>query len=402
MKMFPLVLAGLLAAVVYVVWHLWRIAPGGWPVKLTVAGLFVLWMVLAFASLGLSEKVPIKAAVLMQEVGMPFLIAFLYLLLVFLVGDICAICRILPKGYIHSSPIGLGVALGVVAVLLAAGSIHYRHPRREDLTIRTSKPLERQLTVVLASDLHVGYTNRRAALARWIDLINAAEPDLVLFGGDVLDMRLRPVVEGGYAEEFRRLKAPAYAVVGNHEFYGDIAGAERFYADAGITLLRDSTALFQGIRIIGRDDRSSSRRLPLAALIGASKGGVAGMVGREQEGSKEDGWETDQTSCEEQASMASGDGSMVEFTILLDHQPMELEEAEAAGIDFQFSGHTHRGQVWPLSWVTDAIFEKSWGHHSRGATRYYISSGLGIWGPKIRLGTRSEYLVLKISPKAAG
>ena len=68
--------------------------------KLTVAGLFVLWMVLAFASLGLSEKVPVKAAVLMQEVGMPFLIAFLYLLLVFLVADICAICRILPKGYI--------------------------------------------------------------------------------------------------------------------------------------------------------------------------------------------------------------------------------------------------------------------------------------------------------------
>ena len=361
MKMFPLVLAGVLAAIVYVTWHLWRIAPGGWPVKLTVAGLFVLWMVLAFASLGFSEKVPVRAAVLMQEVGMPWLIAFLYLLLVFLVADIFTICRILPKGFIHDSAVGLGVALGVVAVLLVAGGIHYRHKFREDLTIHTVKPLERPLTVVLASDLHVGYTNRRAELARWIDLINAAEPDLVLFGGDVLDMRLRPVVEGGYAEEFRRLKAPAYAVVGNHEFYGDIAGAERFYADAGIVLLRDSSALFKGVRIIGRDDRSSRRRLPLAYLVGASPA--------------------------------------TEFTILLDHQPMELEEAEAAGADFQFSGHTHRGQVWPLSWVTDAIFEKSWGHLSRGATQYYISSGLGIWGPKIRLGTRSEYLVLKITPK---
>ena len=73
-----------------------------------------------------------------------------------------------------------------------------------------------------------------------------------------------------------------------------------------------------------------------------------------------------------------------------------MEEAEEAGIDFQFSGHTHRGQVWPLSWVTDAMYEKSWGHHIRGNTRYYISSGLGIWGPKIRIGTRSEYLVLHI------
>ena len=59
--------------------------------------------------------------------------------------------------------------------------------------------------------------------------------------------------------------------------------------------------------------------------------------------------------------------------------------------------HTHRGQFWPLSWITDAMYEKSWGHHKRGNTRYYISSGLGIWGPKIRIGTRSEYLVLHIT-----
>lgn len=50
----------------------------------------------------------------------------------------------------------------------------------------------------------------------------------------------------------------------------------------------------------------------------------------------------------------------------------------------------------PLSWITDIIYEKDWGHHQRGNTRYYISSGLGIWGPRIRVGTRSEYLVLHI------
>ena len=86
------------------------------------------------------------------------------------------------------------------------------------------------------------------------------------------------------------------------------------------------------------------------------------------------------------------------FTLLLDHQPADLGEAEAAGVDFQFSGHTHRGQVWPVSWITDAIFEKSWGHYRRGTTQYYISSGLGIWGAKIRIGSRSEYLVLEITP----
>ncbi len=385
MKMFPIVLAGLLAAVVYVTWHLWRIAPGGWPVKCTVAGLFVLWMALSFASLGLSEKVPVQTAVVMQEIGMPWMIAFLYLLLVFLVADICAIFRILPKEYMYSSAIGLSVVLGVVAVLLAAGGIHYRHKYREDLTIHTSKPLEQPLTVVLASDLHVGYTNRRAELARWIDIINAAEPDLVLFGGDIIDMRLRPVVESGCAEEFRRLNAPAFAVTGNHEFYGDILGAERFYADAGITLLRDSVAQIKGVRIAGRDDLGNRQRLPLAALL---------------PGAKPAGQEAQATAPAGGNSQIAEDGTMTPFTLLLDHQPADLSEAEEAGVDFQFSGHTHRGQVWPLSWVTDAIFEKSWGHHTRGGTQYYISSGLGIWGPKIRIGTRSEYLVLHIIPAA--
>jgi predicted MPP superfamily phosphohydrolase len=90
---------------------------------------------------------------------------------------------------------------------------------------------------------------------------------------------------------------------------------------------------------------------------------------------------------------------MQKYTILLDHQPYNLELAEQAGIDFQFSGHTHHGQVWPLSWITDALFEKAWGRHSRGKTEYYISSGLGIWGPKIRVGTRSEYLILHIESR---
>ena len=144
---------------------------------------------------------------------------------------------------------------------------------------------------------------------------------------------------------------------GNHEYIAGVEDSERFLSEAGITLLKNSVAHFEGINIIGRDDRSNPCR---AAL-----------------------WEF--------ADSLSG------FTILLDHQPSHLEEAEEAGIDFQFSGHTHRGQVWPLNWLTDAIFEKSWGLHQRGNTQYYVSSGLGIWGPKIRIGTRSEYLVLHIA-----
>jgi len=344
-----------LALAGYVCWHLWRITPQGW--KLAVVGVFVLWMASLFVGYAVNDRIPMNAASVLYEVGNTWLIVFLYLLLIFLVADVAALCHILPKTFLRDSIAGLSTVGGLVAVILTLGGIHYHHKYREELTVTTAKPLEKPLTIVLASDLHIGYHNRKPELARWVDLINAEKPDLVLFGGDVIDLSLRPVMEGNFAEEFHRVEAPMMAVLGNHEFYSDVERAEQFFKDAGILLLRDSVVHFKGVDVIGRNDRTSPERADLADLTNGLDG----------------------------------------FTIVLDHQPYHLEEAEAAGIDFQFSGHTHRGQVWPLSWITDAMYEKAWGPHQRGNTRYYVSSGLGIWGAKIRVGTRSEYLVLHIT-----
>ena len=350
------ILAGTLLGVLYETWHLWRITPGGWGAKLLVAGLFLFWMAAAFASMLLRDKASISTITALYEVGHPWMIAFLYLLIIFLVADIGILFRIIPKDWLVSNAVSMGSILGVIAVALISGGMHYRHKYREEWTIRTEKPLEKPLTVVFASDLHIGFSNRTAELGRWIDLINAEKPDLVLFGGDIADIQIKPLFAGNYAEEFHRLTAPAFTVPGNHEYMSGEEEAERFMEVAGIGLLKDSVVQLAGITVIGRDDRSNPKRMPLSELAGSLQG----------------------------------------FTILLDHQPYHLEEAEAAGIDFQFSGHTHRGPVWPWSWLTDAMYEKSWGHHRRGNTQYYVSSGLGIWGPKIRIGTRSEYLVLHI------
>ena len=171
-------------------------------------------------------------------------------------------------------------------------------------------------------------------------------------------------------EELRRLKAPVYACLGNHEYYSGEPGARQFYRDAGIHLLRDSVAQVGDLLVIGRDDRTNPHRKPLAKIL-------------------------------QQSKLPSLGGAGGGPSILLDHQPYHLEQAERQGIDFQFSGHTHHGQVWPISWITDAIYECSFGSHQRGATRYYVSSGMGIWGGKFRIGTRSEYVVLKIEKQAA-
>ena len=164
------------------------------------------------------------------------------------------------------------------------------------------------------------------------------------------------------AEEFHRLTAPVYACLGNHEHFGGDANARQFYKDAGIRLLIDEAAVIDSaIVVIGRDDRSSRHRKSVEELMSTVNS---------------------------------------HYTILLDHQPYELEKAEAAGVDFQLSGHTHRGQVWPISWITDAIYECSWGSHQRGNTQFYISSGLGLWGGKFRIGTQSEYIVATLSQKS--
>lgn len=338
----------------YVGWHLWRITPQGW--KWAVVGVFVLWMASFFVGHAINDRIPMHAASVLYETCNTWLIAFLYLLLIFLVADLAARCHVLPKTFLKDSIAGLGTVVGIVAVILTMGGIHYHHKYREEQTITTTKLLEKPLTIVLASDLHIGYHNRKAELARWIEMMNAEKPDLVLFCGDVIDLSLRPVTEGNFAEEFHHVEAPMMTVLGNHEFYGDLDRAEQFFRDAGILLLKDSVVHFKGVDIIGRNDRTSRERVGLADLAKDLDG----------------------------------------FTLVLDHQPYHLEEAEQAGIDFQFSGHTHRGQVWPLSWVTDALYEKAWGHHRRGNTQYYVSSGLGIWGAKIRVATRSEYFVLHL------
>jgi hypothetical protein len=206
-----------------------------------------------------------------------------------------------------------------------------------------------------------------------VDLVNAENPDFILIAGDIIDGSMRPIIEENMAEEFHRLKAPVYACLGNHEHYAGDAGARQFYKDAGIRLLIDSAAVIDSsIVIIGRDDRSNMRRKPINDLIAVARS--ASPLGSSKN-----------------SKLYTLHSTL--YTIVLDHQPYNLDRAEKANVDFQLSGHTHRGQVWPISWITDHIYECSWGSHRRGNTQFYVSSGIGIWGGKFRIGSQSEYVV---------
>jgi len=82
--------------------------------------------------------------------------------------------------------------------------------------------------------------------------------------------------------------------------------------------------------------------------------------------------------------------------IVMNHQPFNLSEASDANVDLHLSGHTHDGQLWPVKYMTKAIFELSWGLLKKGNTTFYVSSGYGTWGPPVRIGNRPEVVVFNV------
>lgn len=348
------------AAQIYVTWRVWQMLPLPVWAKVLIAALMTLAFGLFFLALMPQlDRLPMPLAVSIYHIGTSWTIILLYLLMLFVALGLLRICHVLPSQYLHSSWIGTSFFFVFMLLVFTYGYVHYRHKVRVPLELKTQKPLDRPLRIVMTSDWHLGYHNRRAELARWIDLINAEEPDLILIAGDIIDRSIRPLDDEGMAEEFHRLKAPVYACLGNHEYYSGEPQALRFYREAGICLLRDSVANVGPLTIVGRDDRSNPHRRRLSTLVK----------------------EVDSN----------------QFIIVLDHQPYLLEEVETAGIDFELAGHTHHGQVWPASWITDSMYECAYGFHRRGNTRFYVSSGIGIWGGKFRIGTQSEYVVATIS-----
>ena len=83
-------------------------------------------------------------------------------------------------------------------------------------------------------------------------------------------------------------------------------------------------------------------------------------------------------------------------SILLDHQPHKLDSVAMTGVDLALYGHTHNGQIWPFTILTQLAFEKSWGYLRKGHTQFYISSGVGAAGPAIRVFTESEIVILNV------
>ncbi|MBQ9577199.1 MAG: metallophosphoesterase [Muribaculaceae bacterium] len=357
-KFFIVALTTMLVMQGYVSWHVWRVLPFSVAVKVVVMVLMLLalcCMVMQF----MSDSVPLGMATAMYEIGNSWLIIMFYLLMAFLVLDIGRLVHLVPAAWLKDNAITSLALASVMLVTFIGGNIHYHNKQRQEINLTTEKPLERPLKIVMVSDLHAGFHNRRDEVARWVNMINAEKADLILIAGDLIDGNVRPLKAQGTADELSRLNAPTFACLGNHEYITGLDKALDLLNSTGINILRDERVSVNGVTIVGRDDRSNRDRKSVEQLLeGATRS---------------------------------------DYIILLDHQPYHLEESEQNGVDLQLSGHTHRGQVWPLNWVTKKIYECDYGQYRRGKTDYYVSSGLGIWGGKFRIGTDSEYAVITVS-----
>lgn len=252
----------------------------------------------------------------------------------------------------------------MLALMLVLGLINARSSRIRDLELILpgNGATQNDLNIVAFSDLHAGKLVGRAWVASVVEKVNALSPDAILLVGDILDDR--DIERSGIVPELRNLRAPlgVFAVLGNHEYYLDQDWSAKTLQSAGIVVLRDEAVVLDDKLVLaGRRDAAArwvgERRLPLNQILSASP-----MLP----------------------------------VLLMDHTPRKLEDAADAGVALQLSGHTHNGQLFPFNLIVEMLFEKAWGEFQIGPTKYYVSCGVGVWGPPVRTSSVPEILRIKL------
>jgi predicted MPP superfamily phosphohydrolase len=319
-----------------------------------------------------------SAGSLLVRTGSFYLALMLYLFMGVVLVDVVRLAnafrRFMPGGLTASSGragLVLFLAVGGAAVLVVGlGASNASRPRIRQLSVAIVKPVPGSptLTMAVASDLHLGLISGSAWLRPFVDRVNALEPDIVLLPGDIVDESVTAEEEDRLTTVFRKLRAPlgVYAVPGNHETYSGLERNVACLERCGVIVLQDrAVKVADSFYVIGRRDPSSlqrgERRIPLPRIM--TSAGVDTRLPM----------------------------------ILLDHQPLHLEEAEAVGIDLELCGHTHAGQLFPLNLINKRIYEQNWGYLRKGKTQYYVSCGVGTWGPPVRTGSTPEIMKITLS-----
>jgi predicted MPP superfamily phosphohydrolase len=257
------------------------------------------------------------------------------------------------------------ISMGLSLSICIYGYFEAKDIRTERLVLETSKlPANTdRLTIVQLSDMHLGLINRSGRLAPMLAAAKAAHPDILVVTGDLVDAQINHLT--GLAGMFREIK-PTYgkfAIMGNHEYYAGTEKALAFIREAGFTLLRNEAVVSGPITLVGVDDRT----------------GVQLKL---------------RTPFPEQTLFAGL--SRDTFTVLLKHQPC-VDNASLGLFDLQLSGHTHKGQLFPFTWLTLLSYPMNAGRYDLDqGSILYVNRGAGTWGPPIRFLAPPEVTVIEL------
>ncbi len=260
-------------------------------------------------------------------------------------------------------------AIALAAVIAVGGYFNARHISVTKYEVGLSKVASGELRIAMVSDIHLGAFLHGEDMSSIVEKINALEPDIVLLDGDVYEESTSAEDIEQSLEAFRTLRATygVYYVPGNHEYNAQRRGVldMRVLSDelnsAGVAPMKDEAVGIGGLfTLVGRDDATVSSRKPLSELLR----GV----------------------------------DLSKPVIILDHQPRDVEEASQSGADLQLSGHTHAGQLFPAGELSklSGVFPVVYGLKEYGSFRIIVSSGAGVWGFPMRVGSPSEIMLVTI------
>ena len=251
------------------------------------------------------------------------------------------------------------------------------------VTIHKKAENHKKLKIILLADLHLGYNIGCSQMKQMVMKVNQQSPDLIVVAGDIFDNEYDALDDPDQLVKiFRQLKSQygVYAVYGNHDIDEKIlagftfgSGREKKVSDprmdefvkrAGMKLLRDeSVCIDQSFYLYGRPDaekvgRGISRRKTPKELVN-------GM-------------------------------DLKKPVIVLDHEPRQLEELNQAGVDLDLCGHTHDGQLFPGNITIHLFWKNPYGYRKVGNAHQIVTSGVGLFGPNMRVGTKAEIVVVNV------
>ena len=276
------------------------------------------------------------------------------------------------------------ICIAAITFLCIWGIISAVHVRTTSYEININKDGGKldELNIALVADLHLGYTVGPRLIRQMADKINVQNPDIVLIAGDIFDNDYDAI--GNPEELIRRLsqirsKYGTYAVYGNHDTDEKILAGFTFPSDQKKT---------SDPRMDNFLERANIRLITEQTLLIDDSFYLVGRADEERPGRGVDIRKTPRE------IMNGLDGSKP--VIVMEHEPKFLQKIMNAGIDLHLCGHTHDGQIFPSNLLCKLIWENPAGYLKKDNMQSIVTSGVGLFGPNMRVGTKSEVVNIKI------